>query len=239
MKVILLLKRNAALSHGAFRGSLQAQAGALIAPFARSVSRYQHNYPDIAAWCSPPDMAEAPYDAIVQLWFADRAGFEQLKTLCGDAALRAAEWPAIAPLIDPDRTMCFEVAEFNSTTAPAAGTVKGMSFHVRRSHLSRDQFRDYYETRHTPLVAGLFQVDRRYQRNYPAAATAHLPRGLADTPFDSVTQAWYDDIGAMKRFREAIGNPAVLSRLREDEENFLDGSKSILFQVDEIEQPIG
>lgn len=238
MKVILLLKRHGALSSAAFREFLQARSGALIAPFARSVSRYQHNYPDIAAWCSPPDMAEAPYDAIVQLWFGDPAGFDRLKALCGDAALRAAEWPTIAPLIDPDRTMCFEVAEFNSTVAPATGAVKGMSFHVRRSHLSRDQFRDYYETRHTPLVAGLFQVDRRYQRNYPDAATACLPQGMADTPFDSVTQAWYDDLDAMKRFREAIGNPAVLSRLREDEANFLDGSKSILFQVDEIEQPI-
>ena len=61
----------------------------------------------------------------------------------------------ISPLIDPGETMCFAVAECNSTDEPATGKVKGMSFHVRRSHLTRDQFRDYYETHHTPLVSSL------------------------------------------------------------------------------------
>lgn len=42
----------------------------------------------------------------------------------------------------------------------------------------------------------------------------------------------------MKRFRAAIGDPEILERLKQDEENFLDGSKSILFQVDEIEHQL-
>lgn len=238
MKVILLLKRSKPLSPDQFRASLEHHARMLVAPFANTLLRYQRNYPDIRAWCSPADLAEAPYDCIVQLWFADPAGFDRLKSLCAGSRAQPEQWAMISPLIDPDATMCFAVSEHNSTDEPAAGKVKGMSFHVRRSHLTRDQFRDYYEMHHTPLVSSIFNVPRRYQRNYPDPATAFLPTGMTDTPFDSVTQAWYDDLDSMQRFRAAIADPAILARLREDEAQFLDGSKSILFQVDEIDEPM-
>lgn len=238
MKVVMLIKRDKSLSFGQFRASLENKAKYLIAPFAKDLSRYKHNYPDIHAWCSPYGMTEAPYDCIIELWFVRQAGFQRLKDLCCDRARRFNDWAEISSLIDHGQTMCFVVTECNSSAEPAAGRVKGMSFHSRRSHLTRAQFRAYYETHHTPLVSSLFKIPRRYQRNYPDPANACLPEGMTDTPFDSVTQAWYDDLEIMERFRAAIADTKILARLKQDEENFLDGSKSILFQVDEIEHPI-
>lgn len=187
MKVIMLMNRDQSLSPEQFRVSLEDKAEALLAPFVGDILRCKRNYPDIRAWCSPADMVEAPYDCIVELWFRRQAGFDQLKSLSSSRATYSKDWAEIAPLIDPRTIMCFAVTECNSTSEPAAGKVKGMSFHVRRSHLTRDAFRDYYETHHTPLVSGLFKVSRRYQRNYPDPTHACLPGGMADTPFDSVT----------------------------------------------------
>ncbi len=235
MKAILLLRRSRSTTVADFRASFELHAAELIAPIRSGVVRYQRNYPDIAAWCSPPDLAEAPYDCVVQIWLSDPAGFDQLKALCASADLRAAHWRNLSATIDPAAMLCFAVIECNSTDEPAEGSVKGMSFHVRRPHLSRDQFRDYYEHEHAPLVSRLFDVPRRYQRNYPIAADACLPAGMADTPFDSVTQAWYDDLETMKRFQAAIADPLVLARIREDEAKFLDGARSILFRVEEVE----
>lgn len=239
MKAIVTLNRAPNFSFNQFRRKFEEGARELVASFIGALSRYQRNYPDIAVWCSPADMEEAPYDCIVQLWFKNAAGFDQLRMLCGDPVLRGQHWPTISPLIDCGRIMCFKVDERNSTNESAAGKVKGMSFHVRRPHLDRAGFRDYYEGEHIRLVDSLFNVERRYQRNYPDASCAYLPEGMEDTPFDSVTQAWYDDQEANDRFRAAIGNPEVLAKLRDDEANFLDGSKSILFQVEEIEDDLG
>jgi hypothetical protein len=55
--------------------------------------------------------------------------------------------------------------------------IKVVAFLTRLPHVDRKTFRDYYETRHVPLVESLLPMLGVYERNYPDVAKVRPAEG--------------------------------------------------------------
>lgn len=113
-----------------------------------------------------------------------------------------------------------------------------MSFKViallkRRADLTREQFIDYYETRHVPLILELTPGIAAYRRNFADFEGAYAFPEAAPFDFDVVTELWYADRAAYEHAMEVTATPEVWARIEADEQNFLDRGKTRLFVVEE------
>jgi uncharacterized protein (TIGR02118 family) len=109
---------------------------------------------------------------------------------------------------------------------------------VRREGMSAQDFRDYWLTRHGPLVAaqaGPLKL-RKYIQSHPfddpASEQMRAVRGMRG-PADGVTEVWWD---SLEDFQSAYATPegAAAGRiLAEDEAKFIDFEKSAVFLTEE------
>lgn len=95
--------------------------------------------------------------------------------------------------------------------------IKTIAFMPRRADLSRDQFRDYYESRHAPLAIPLFPFSR-YRRNHLADD--------AEPGFDCVSEFW---IPSLERIGALMAGE-VGDTMRADEREFLDQPSIVALQ---------
>ncbi|MCU1479323.1 MAG: EthD family reductase [Subtercola sp.] len=107
--------------------------------------------------------------------------------------------------------------------------IKLLVFNKRKEGVSREEFREYYETIHAPLAKGYFPMVLKYRRNYlnyeqslltGRNAEEYVP--LAD--FDSIAEVFFEDWAAFEAFREKSALPDLRAQIKSDEENFLDVS---------------
>jgi hypothetical protein len=109
---------------------------------------------------------------------------------------------------------------------------KVTAFLTRKPGMTRNQFRDYYENRHAPLVGQLTPKMAAYRRNY-VNLDGPLKRGEHLIAFDVVTEMEFEDQAACERWVEAYQVPDVLARISADEENFLDRDRVLVCAVDQ------
>ena len=109
---------------------------------------------------------------------------------------------------------------------------------TRLSHLSREQFQDYWRNTHAPLVAGVadtLQIRRYVQlHSLPDAASEGL-RASRDAPpeYDGVAELWFDSLEAMAANAANPDAQAAGRLLLEDERKFIDLAKSPLWWGEE------
>jgi uncharacterized protein (TIGR02118 family) len=94
--------------------------------------------------------------------------------------------------------------------------LKVIFFIRRRSDLTREQFKEHYETVHVPLSFAHLPLLRRHARNY-----VQTVRGQPAPDFDVVTECWFDDWDALKQTSALI---AAEKRplIEADEAKFMD-----------------
>ena len=94
----------------------------------------------------------------------------------------------------------------------------------RKAGTTHEQFRDYYETRHSQLalrLLGDLVID--YRRNYvqPADPSASgTPRPGIE--HDVVTELWFGDRAQMEAFYARVRQPEIGAQIAADEEKFMD-----------------
>ncbi|MEV6235203.1 EthD domain-containing protein [Lentzea sp. NPDC051838] len=96
-----------------------------------------------------------------------------------------------------------------------------MAFLKARAGLSRSEFVDHYENHHVPLILSLAPAPAYYARNY-------LPEGAE---FDVVTHMKFSDEATRQAWLALV--LAEGSGVVEDEERFLDRSRTRAWMVDE------
>ncbi|MYW90760.1 EthD domain-containing protein [Amycolatopsis rubida] len=107
--------------------------------------------------------------------------------------------------------------------------IKMIVFNKKKRELSLEQYRDYYENVHAPLIRSLFPTVGAYRRNYVDRERTALTERNADMArdqdeFDSITEAFFEDWEAFEAFRNKNAEPSVRKRIVADEVNFLEPS---------------
>lgn len=98
-----------------------------------------------------------------------------------------------------------------------------------------EQFEDYYEKHHVPLVLSIAPFIARYLRNYIKPTS---PMGTSDTQSstcDVVTEIWFNNEEDLQKFRENWSAPEAQQKIVPDELNFLDRDSVKMFIVKERE----
>jgi|TARA_R100000005_G_scaffold96055_1_gene80362 uncharacterized protein (TIGR02118 family) len=110
---------------------------------------------------------------------------------------------------------------------------KSMALLKCKPGLTREQFIDYYETQHAPLICQLLPEVCGYRRNFIRSEGAFLNPGAAARDYDVITELWFADRAAYDAAMERCADPEIARRIAEDEEHFLDRSCTRMFVVDE------
>jgi uncharacterized protein (TIGR02118 family) len=108
---------------------------------------------------------------------------------------------------------------------------KVMAFLTRKPGMTRDEFRDYYENKHAPLIGQLTPKMAAYKRNYVNLNGA-FKRDEDLITFDVITEMEFEDQAACERWFEAFQVPDVFAQISADENNFLDRSRMLVCTVD-------
>ena len=106
----------------------------------------------------------------------------------------------------------------------------------RKPGMSREEFIEYYESKHVPLSASLFPQVVRCVRNYPCTENFHyVGSSVSPTvPFDAVTEHWFADQAAYdEMMAQFASDPDKFRLLSEDEGRFCDKERMIMFMVEE------
>lgn len=108
--------------------------------------------------------------------------------------------------------------------------IKLSVFLTRRPDLSRDEFRNYWTGHHAPFLQGLPEVQAHVRRYVQQHATDGLPDGLPVASYDGVAELWFDDVASALT---AMGSENYATVVAEDEERFLDRSRTVMMMTAE------
>lgn len=97
----------------------------------------------------------------------------------------------------------------------------------RKDGITQEEFSQYWEEKHVPLVVKLFPGMKRYVQNHPVK----LPGG-GEPKFDGIPELWFEDLQSFQaatKFWQSDEGKII----RDDEEKFIDRSKMIFIVVEE------
>jgi len=112
-------------------------------------------------------------------------------------------------------------------------TIKVIALLARKAGLTEEQFVNYYEDHHAPLILSIAPQIRDYRRNYLRREGAILAEAARWPEFDVVTELWFEDQTAFSAAMEAFTDPVNAARIARDEENVFDRSRTMFFVANE------
>lgn len=115
--------------------------------------------------------------------------------------------------------------------------MKVVAMFKRKAGLTPEQFREYYETRHSVLGMKLMPFFSDYRRNYirhdlgPQRSSAEENSARLD--FDVVTEITFASRADYDAMLAALADPDIRQQVIDDESNFMDRSATLSYMVDE------
>jgi uncharacterized protein (TIGR02118 family) len=110
-KVIVLIARKAGLSREDFMHHYETVHVPLVRKLVPQLVEYRRNYVDPAEMVVMPGAATPDFDSVTEMWFRDRAGYEELTTLNADPVKGALLAEDAALFLDAAMTRMFVVGE--------------------------------------------------------------------------------------------------------------------------------
>ena len=110
--------------------------------------------------------------------------------------------------------------------------IKQIGLLKRKSGMTPDDFRNYYETTHRVIgekyLAGFAT---KYMRRF----LDPLSTGADMQEFDVILEIWYPDQATFERCREHLSSPEAAAEIAADEEQLFDRAANRFFLVEERE----
>lgn len=103
--------------------------------------------------------------------------------------------------------------------------LKILSYLVKRDGMPAEEFVDYYENHHVPLILSLAPPPVVYKRHYLQRGDA-LNLGEANIDFDVVTEQVFADRDAFQSWLGAVTAGDAGERVAADEARFLDRTRT-------------
>ena len=103
--------------------------------------------------------------------------------------------------------------------------LKLMSLLFKKSGLTDEEFNTYWREKHGPLAAKIIPGLKKYTQS-------HFIRRPYPNSGDGFAELWFDDLEAIRKF-SAWRETAAGKPLLEDEDKFMDRSKTVRYIVEE------
>jgi hypothetical protein len=111
---------------------------------------------------------------------------------------------------------------------------KVFAYLKKRDDLTAEEFRDYYENNHVPLVLSFAPMPNVYKRNYLIRGDDHN-REDSSIDFDVITELVWEDRSGSEEWRRLLGRAEIGT----DEEKFIDRPRTRAYIVEErVSAPI-
>ena len=107
----------------------------------------------------------------------------------------------------------------------------------KKPAISEENFKTYYEENHVPLIESIFPTITGYKRTYLFEASMlndalPLESDGDHSVFNVITELTFDDEDGLNQFFERGADNKVIETIRNDEANFLDGEKTIMYRIE-------
>jgi hypothetical protein len=112
------------------------------------------------------------------------------------------------------------------------GMYKVFGFLNKRDGISTDEFIDYYENNHVPLILSLAPTPLIYKRRYVVHGEK-LTEGNTGVDFDVMTELGFPDREGFLAWIGKLTGPGAGELVATDEARFLDRSRTRAYVVDE------
>jgi uncharacterized protein (TIGR02118 family) len=109
---------------------------------------------------------------------------------------------------------------------------KVFGFLTKREGMQMQDFIDYYENKHVPLIRSLASTPSLYKRRYIVRGEELTQEGGA-VDFDVMTELGFPDRAAFLAWMEQLSGPEAGPQVAADEAKFLDRSRTRAYVVDE------
>lgn len=107
----------------------------------------------------------------------------------------------------------------------------------RKPGLSKQQFRDYYETFHSKLGEKyLPPYCKKYLRRYMQWLPHPMKSGQAPGPdYDCMVEFWFETKDDCTAFEQSVSAPEIVKEVVEDEERFVDRANSYRYLIEDYQ----
>ncbi|MDE2648842.1 MAG: EthD domain-containing protein [Paracoccaceae bacterium] len=107
----------------------------------------------------------------------------------------------------------------------------------KKSSISEEDFKSYYESNHVPLIESLFPTISGYKRTYLLESNMlndalPLESDGGHSQCNVITELTFNDEEGLNQFFERGTQEDVVEAIRNDEANFLDGEQTIMYRVE-------
>jgi hypothetical protein len=109
---------------------------------------------------------------------------------------------------------------------------KLVAFLIRKPGISREDFKQRYETLLVPHMQKNFPIVK-YTRNYIDPEVAIVVPGATLPPYDCVSEIYFKDKAGFETMMGKMSDPKVFADVDSIEKQFLDTSKTVLIKADE------
>jgi len=106
---------------------------------------------------------------------------------------------------------------------------------TRRPGMSMEEFIDYYENMHAPLLASMMPQARRYVRRFVQPEGGMAFGDLPEVPFDCLMELWWDSREEFEACMASLGESGKFEQIYEDEEKIFASHDNPVFSVEEHE----
>lgn len=119
--------------------------------------------------------------------------------------------------------------------------IKQVDLFSKKPGMSMADFKQYYETRHVPLLMQYIPRFAHYRRNFVIPGADVEAGHIADQPpppdFDVITEVWFEDQATFDKLIDDLKDPAIGGPIARDEENFFDRGRMVIFAMEEHATP--
>lgn len=111
--------------------------------------------------------------------------------------------------------------------------IKMSLFLTRKAGMTFEQFSEYWQNVHWPIVKAVPEVLENTIRYVQQHDIGGVPEGVPAASFDGYAEAWFPDMEAVYK---VIGSPTWAAVVAKDDLNFLDVSKTqVMFSEEKID----
>lgn len=226
-KAMVLLKRKPGLTLQQFIDHYENNHAPLGVKYQTRMVRYIRHYLHPSPYPLDGTIVEAEYDVLTELWFEDKAAYDE-----GMALMMAPEANAVlnedeARFLDLTKSRLAYIEEHESEIPGQVGVrdnrkdIRSLVLLQRKPGMTMDEFIDHYETVHAHLGVKHSETLARYRRFFLRPAPYPLDGTVVEPAYDVATEVSFASKEDRDHATANMMKPEVNAIIEADESTFI------------------